>query len=499
MDAARTGQTDVKSQLTIPLAVFAAAAALYLAFPTKDFYWDGVGFALTIEHPGWFGMIEANHPVYIGFGWLLHSVAGKIVAGGGALSLLQAANSVLAAGAVLIVYETATRLFADRVEALLLAATFAFSATWWKFATDADAYIPAVLLLLVAARLLLPGQRARPITVAVVHAGAMLFHELAALFLAAGAVGIYVQSREKRQDAMRNTLTYLAAAIVLTSAAYYACFRLATGYAAVSEFFRWITYHTPDSSFSFAAVRNAWLSSRGTMRLFVGGRAGLVRHSLAALGVVLPVLAAGAFFVWTTTGKHDRLPISWSAKAFLWSWIAPYALFLFFWMPQNTFYRLFYLPPLAILAGGAIEKLGGRRAMFAAAGLLGAWNFLFYIYPHSMAEANPVLRAALAVRPVWKPGTWVYVGSFNADNWTVFCFNPQVTFKGIGRMSAAEIGDEVKNFEKAGHEAWIDRSGLDLLQAGGGEKEWLTSHTRPQFKLEFSDSKHKIAFARLFP
>ena len=82
---------------------------------------------------------------------------------------------------------------------------FGFPATWWKFSTDANAYIPSILLLLCtdyiqarrlearrleARRLEARGWRpprleARRSTVVagLAHAGAMLFHELAILFL----------------------------------------------------------------------------------------------------------------------------------------------------------------------------------------------------------------------------------------------------------------------------------------------------------------------------
>jgi hypothetical protein len=96
---------------------------------------------------------------------------------------MQALNSVLGAIAVLIVYSIATRLFAGEFDALLVAGLFAFSGTSWKFATDAYIPFPSILLLLMAACLLLPGERARPVLVALIHTGAMLFHELAVLFV----------------------------------------------------------------------------------------------------------------------------------------------------------------------------------------------------------------------------------------------------------------------------------------------------------------------------
>ena len=137
--------------------------------------------------------------------------------------------------------------------------------------------------------------------------------------------------------------------------------------------------------------------------------------------------------------------------------------------------------------------------MYVAAAFLGGWNYLFYIHPNSLVETNPVVRAALAMQSIWKPGTWVYQGSFNPDNWTVFCFNPQVMFKGVDRGKLSEIAIELKSFEEAGHETWIDQSGIDLLGSDPVGIQWLTEHTRPGFKREFYDRKHRLSFDRLFP
>jgi hypothetical protein len=361
-----------------------------------------------------------------------------------------------------------------------------------------------VLLLLVAGRLLLPEREPRPVVVAVVHTCAMLFHELAVMFCVAAAVAIYWQSRGGHRAAMRNVAVYLATAFLLSSGAYYTCFYIATRQTGIAAYLRWITWHTPDSGFSFGVAHNSWLTLLGTLRLAVGGRVGAFHSGTLELGVLALLLMLGAVFVWQAgPGRGREHPareaMAAGPDALLCSWIATYGVFLFFWMPRNTLYRLFYLPPLVLLAGTALDRLGGRRALFAAVAFLGAWNYLFYIRPHALGESNTILRAALAMRPVWKPGTWVYQGAFNADNWTVFCFNPQVMFKGLEPAALNKTALELSSFAQAGHDTWIDRSGIDLLQSDQVGRQWLANHTRPGFKRDFSDCKHRIGFERLFP
>jgi hypothetical protein len=57
----------------------------------------------------------------------------------------------------------------------------------------------------------------------------------------------------------------------------------------------------------------------------------------------------------------------------------------------------------------------------------------------------------------------------------------------------------LKSSEEAGHETWIDQSGMDLLASDPAGLQWLTEHTRPGFRREFHDRKHRVGFDRLFP
>src|SRR5271170_6902077 len=79
---------------------------IYLALPSRNFYWDGVAFAINIEKQ--LPLADLLHPSH-----LLYAVAGRWLyralnfAGihTRALFALQAANSILAAASVLLVYK----------------------------------------------------------------------------------------------------------------------------------------------------------------------------------------------------------------------------------------------------------------------------------------------------------------------------------------------------------------------------------------------------------
>ena len=56
-------------------ALAALVLTLYAAFPTRNYYWDGVSFALAIESPDRLSglFLHPNHLIYNGIGYVLWS------------------------------------------------------------------------------------------------------------------------------------------------------------------------------------------------------------------------------------------------------------------------------------------------------------------------------------------------------------------------------------------------------------------------------------------
>jgi hypothetical protein len=142
----------------------------------------------------------------------------------------------------------------------------------------------------------------------------------------------------------------IAAAIIPVAAAYSIDYRLAPHDPSVTGLFSWITWHSPDSGFAFHPITNLGYTARGTLRLFFGGkvgdlaRDGVSKAALTALAIAIVVLFAAVWKAVRAGGQRFGVP------AFhLLVWAGIYLAFLFFWMPQNTFYRLFYLAPVVLV------------------------------------------------------------------------------------------------------------------------------------------------------
>jgi len=113
-----------------------------------------------------------------------------------------------------------------------------------------------------------------------------------------------------------------------------------------------------------------------------------------ALTVIGTIVVLGGLLFQISQRRLWLLPAKYETKAVLsvsLTTIASYGLFLFFWLPYNTFYRLFYLPAIALIIGillRGIQRTGQLRLAFSVAAIF-LFNFCFDIYPQTRPAANP--------------------------------------------------------------------------------------------------------------
>jgi hypothetical protein len=457
-----------RSLLLVPLA-------LYLAFPTRNYYWDGVRFAIDIEKNLPFSALaQPNHLIYELCGAWLYDAFDAIGFPVRALYLMQAANCLLAGLGVVLLYKVVRNKGWTAERSLIAASIFGFSATWWKFASDVNAYVPAIVLLMCAYALI--GNPRWVWLAGLATSGAMLFHELAILFLAVGLIVLW------KQRAL--LLIYLTAALAPVAIAY------AWAYKAVNPeqgFLRWITSHSVDSAFAFNSLKDLGYTLRGTVRLFFGGRwPDLVRDPLSIAVCVLLAIAGSAFVFYAWKGLPWK---KLTAPAALIGWIAVYVAFLFFWMPQNTFYRLFYLAPLIVILAPQANR---AAALLAAVMLL--WNFAFLIYPESRTEFNVPLRFALAQHDAWPSGSAIVFHRFHPDLWTISYFNPQAAWIGLDNPDLNQMEHDLAYARGNNKPLMVEQTAYELLEGTPDGRQWLAEHERPAELVRFKDEKHEFVF-----
>jgi hypothetical protein len=187
------------------------------------------------------------------------------------------------------------------------------------------------------------------------------------------------------------------------------------------------------------------------------------------------------------------------------SWFLVYLIFLFFWIPQNTFYRLFYLPALIVLAGVVVTSStsrGSHERKYRLALLVAAVslaNFLFLIFPNSHEEKYPPLAFAREMGKAWPAGTVVYYAMDNSDNSLVRYFNPATNWKSLDSMKPAALENELYDIYSKGAAAGLDYSAIDHLSSTPDGAAWLSRHAKQESRRELVNQAFKIRFVQIVP
>lgn len=461
-------------------ALAAAILLVYGILPTKNYYWDGVAFAQSIEQASgvssqsrlfWTSIIHPNHLLYNSIGYLVWNAVRGLGLHVRAIAVLQAMNMVAAAACAWLMQRILRRTTHSAYLSTTLALLFAFSAIFWKYSTDADAYILSVLCLMWAFYLFVASEKPHPLLVGLLHAAAMLIHQLAFLFFPAAALGLFLKGGWKA------VWRYCAIAGGITLPAYYAGFWLEERETNPADFLHWLTSHSPDASFSFNLPRNAAITVSSYSRLFFGGTGHVLRYFGPFMLVTLISLAAVLAILITLLVRYraDLCFVAhpdWgsnSARVAV-AWLSAYFVFLFFWLPHNTFYKLFCLPAIVFLVGQWLARYRGPRrnrlALFVATMALA--NLALYIFPYSRPDYNQALRFATRMRPLWPSGTVIYYGEYTVDDWFIRYFNPQTVWKQMAALDGATtFAESAASDEQSGKEVWVDTTAAEALTAAG--------------------------------
>ncbi len=492
---------------------------IYLLYPTRNFYWDGIYFSQVIEDARELNvsLLHPNHLFYNVIGYLAYQTAYILGWQVRAVYVLEFISSIFGAASATVFFLILKRSLDATYLSLTLTALFAFSATWWKFSTDADAYIPSVFFLLIGFYLLLPNQPPRPLLVALAHSSAMFLHELAVLFFPVAVLGIVFQtvSLERRKQ-ISLVLQYSLTAFLLTFGTFCLSFYLLTGSFDLKSFIGWLTSYSPDIGFTLDLWKNLLLTLRGNLRLFFDGRFNFFEFNL--LNIFLLIFLGAVFIalavkvarslndikaIWKAATKREfyRSPVTLLCAV----WISTYLIFLFFFIPGNTFYRLFYFPALVLLFGmllASSEALRTGIRQWRAALLIAVValsNFLFFIRPYSQVRKNTPLWLALEANRIWSDKTMIYYKTSNSDNTLVRYFNPATVWKPLEATIVEDSEKELRNIYSDGRSIWIETTAIDSLMSSAQTAEWLAEHSNKQAEMELTDPAYKLKFVQILP
>ena len=489
--------------LTTPGIIGGSLASIYVTTLTANYFWDGITFASQIEKvtrgQGRADLLfHQNHLLYNALGYVLFCVARAAGLNIRALTVLQLANVVFGSLAIAVFFQIAERMMRNRYAAALSSIALGLSAVWWKLSTDADAYILAMLLILLCLKNLL-SSNPRWYVAGLALAGAMLIHELASLFFLAAILAVF-SSKDIRLK-LRFACWMGAFAWSFTIVVYYGCAATLHGITDPLGVVRWAVSNPSLSTLSLNPVHGILVTPRKNIDAFIGHDFALFSNrpdgfsSVLALAAIIAALAV-AFKAASTidiirVAQSLHFP-SWerckqSVPALI-AWVIGYVIFLFFWEPEDPYYLLFYMPALALLFGlvwsnyhlfasGSSERSSGSDVPSGIGTLavvtMALFNLAFFIVPNMQRDSNPLVASAQAARGIWNERTVIYFANHNEADTTFDYFNDRTEWRRVPRESSSEIEKQIEFTSKQGRSVWLNRGAMGLI-----DPEWLARYAR---------------------
>ena len=500
----------------LPATIFTSFALLYLSTLTFDYYWDGITFALQIEKvakaEARVGLLfHQNHLLYNALGYLAYRALGAVGVSVRALYLLQIANALIGAAAVLLFFNIAMRVTRSLYVAMVCAGFLAFSAAWWKLSTDTNAYIASILLILVCAGNLL-GAKPRWYVAGVALAGAMLIHQIASLFYPAALAAVFLSRKIEHKTRFAACLSAAAWAPAIVT--YYVCAYLVLGLSRPVEVVKWAVSNPSLKPVASDPLAGLWLLPKTNFDAIFGHNLALFREQGGWIEMTIALAAVVLAIAFVVTAIR-KVYVARAARALRQTepaltavrkqfavvvivWLGSYVLFLLFWGPL-IYFRAFYTPALCLVLGLILSnyygvtgsKPSGIAALAVAAFAL--LNLAFYIGPNMRANANTKVAAARDAAKAWNEKTVVYWANRTEADTTFEYFNPSTDWRKLSHVSPAELDDEIARTYNQGGSVWLNKGAVSIV-----DPEWLARQSGNE-RIEIDSPNDSLLYVRVSP
>ncbi len=509
-------QKTIKFKNLTPVIIFLVILLIYLLFPTKNYYWDGIEFASVIERANGLNvsLLHPNHLIYNYLGYLAYVTAKFFTPGIRAIAVLQILSSIFGAAGITLFYIILKNLFRSEYINLCLTALLAFSATWWKYSTDGDSYVLSIFFLLTCFYLILPGKTPRPLFLALSHIAAMLFHQLAIFFFPVVLIGLYFQDEVVgKQKRFYDLLKFSATDFLITFAVYCIGFYNLSGNFTIKSFLSWTTSYSPEVGFVYNPLNIFSSLLKSHAKLLFDGRFNFFKFNfidtfLLILLIITVFIFVGKIIRYRAVFKKIWKIIAdrefYTDRIFLLCalWIVPFFLFLAIFIPGNSFYKLFYVPPFVILIGLIVNsatqiKLNGKRQLLLGVVIIFLVNFIFFVHPSNKIREDSPLSMALEMNRQINKNSVIYYDRIDPDNNLVRYFNSDLKWVKIENTQDFETS-LVNNFEE-NKTVWIDESAFIKINADSELKQNFFGNFSEKQRFQLNDPDRSVKFIQIEP
>lgn len=429
-----------KADKLIPFAAFAVLAFLYLAFLNHRYFVDGLNVAWILETQDKLA-VHPHHPLFPLLPQILYQMLGGIGSGSDALGLViiwSLVFGIFTLWGVQFILKSSGLPLAAVLWAIFL---FAFSNGFWYFCTTPNQYSMTLAFQVFTLIIMVPiasGKTGlttgKAWIIAILTGLAMLSHQVNALML----LPILYFSLTSRNRLINLAIT-VGGAILVTVVVTIITGVFLEGNSSVSEFIAWQkSYVTRSMYWADNPLDSIVRSFRGIIENHLAhafhseGLFGdwqdsfgsplwywrlLLRISQAFVLVFLLYLTIRSGIDWYK--NRPRNPLQTLGLLFA----LPFFIFCFFFTPDSTNYRIFYLPGFILfLAPGTSElfhlrKLDYKRAWVLILLILTLFctNFITKYLPESDATKNPYISEATFLAQSIGPGDLVVYSGTGDD------------------------------------------------------------------------------------
>lgn len=433
---------DGPNRLT-PWAVAALAgfALVYAAYPSWDYYFDGLVFAGAVESVAAGSpaarLFHPHHLLYCPVAFLGYKA---LVLGGlriRAWLFLQLMSAACGVATLWVFRRLARRLGAPPLMADAGLVALGASYIFWNFSTQGDTTLPTTLALLLLLSVLsgIAEQRGGPTPAMAVRLGSLLgaaalLHESAVIFAPAA---LWVLARTgARRDRYRLGAALLGAAGCVIGAGYLAAMRFGLGLTHPSEMIGWARgYFGAEALTGYAPHYGRWAPANwlGSVKsfgeAFVGPAAdGSPWRPRAAAAVAGLGVALAAWRLVIARPPRPRRAV----LEGLGVWLATNVIFFSWWMPGHTRFWALALPAWILLLVLGLAEVAKRPVHRARATVL-AWAAAVTIV--LLVGLGPFSRETAPSANRWLPITDRLVRSTEPDS--------VVIISGIGAYTSLKV------------------------------------------------------------
>lgn len=393
--------------------LFALAAALYLAWPSRAFVFEGLLWALPIDTGRTAGLFHGNYllfgPLAFAFHHALRLVGGPDLA----VFSIQALDALLGAAAAAVFFAVLRALDLRRGAAFAWTLLFSVCLARWKWCTEAEVYAFSSLSLACAllGGVLYARGKLSELSLGLLHAFACLAHAANGVLLL--PFGLLILRRRKGAAA-RGVATMVLVSAAVGLAAYGLALAVFVRPASAAAAWHWLLGSADTAGGAVNAHRSGglfdYLATTGRVFLTTGaaipaeGQPGWpptgAEPLIWAARALLAAAALAAAFGWRRLSAARR-----ETALFCAAWLLAYALVFTTWEPTTLRYRIGDAGPLVVLLALGLPEAPWLPAALAAA--VGAANLRGEIAPVAKAENNPNLQRMLFYKDATHEGDWI--------------------------------------------------------------------------------------------